>query len=177
MTEHGCDASGFTMTVELSIRGASTSLPPEMPVTITVKETVTPSDTTSPAAAPSQDTQSKKTPIAAVVGGTVGGCTVISVVAFAIFYIRHKRKKKTIPQSHTHRPEPQAPGVTEYYPQGYPPAAFTGQDHRQDHKAWQQQQCTTDQLYGASSNPALQYPGAVHYSAEIDGRARYEAPT
>lgn len=119
MTEHGCAASAFTISVDRTFTDGSSSIsdvPSEAPVSEkTVQVTVTApggasasnsggASVTNPqsqTASPTETTSTvepepkKKTNIGAIVGGVVGGLVVLGALAFGIiFLILRKRKSK-----------------------------------------------------------------------------------
>lgn len=133
MTHHGCAQKGFTSAAMRSPGQIASSIPPEQYRTVTVTDVATPSDTITPLTpvpAPS------KPNLAAIVGGTVGGCTVISLIVFAIFLIRRRRKAAhdSITQPHTTQYHDGKAAVTEHNPQGFPSPTYPI-----DTKTWVQQ--------------------------------------
>ena len=151
MTEFGCAASAFTISVQRTYDGensaAATSSQAVIPIS-TAYVTLTPSTTATSssgssssggsAASQSQSGTSSptvaavsksKTNIGAIVGGVVGGLIVIGAIIFgAIFMILRNRKNKTNQvNTGVAQPPPMgpAPGVQEYKPQ--PPQQFPPQ--------------------------------------------------
>lgn len=151
MTEFGCAASAFTISVQRTYDGensdAATSSQAVIPistayVTLTPSTTATSSgDSSSSGGSAASQSQSgtssptvaavskSKTNIGAIVGGVVGGLVVIGAIIFgAIFMILRNRKNKTN-QVNTGAAQPPAmgpaPGVQEYKPQ--PPQQFPPQ--------------------------------------------------
>ncbi|KAF2116238.1 hypothetical protein BDV96DRAFT_46397 [Lophiotrema nucula] len=123
MTEHGCAASAFTVSVERTFddEGTTSSLASEVQisyVTVTPSAASTTSDASSTAvsgtavsqtAGPTETTTTseppkKKTNVGAIVGGVVGGLVVIGAIAFGIiFLILRKRNRRTHRPSRCHR--------------------------------------------------------------------------
>ncbi|KAH6633604.1 hypothetical protein C7974DRAFT_175190 [Boeremia exigua] len=86
MTQHGCAPSAFTSTAQRTYGPLSSSIPVK---TVTVTASASPV-TTAPSEPPSSP---KKQSLGPIVGGTVGGCTVISLVALAAFIIHRRRRR------------------------------------------------------------------------------------
>ncbi|KAF2733457.1 hypothetical protein EJ04DRAFT_272775 [Polyplosphaeria fusca] len=146
MTEHGCAASAFTISVLRTYSDGDTSfsdIPSEVPVsektvqvTVTAGESSTTTDPTDTAdiqsqtASPTATTTTvetepkKKTNIGAIVGGVVGGLVVLGALAFGIVFLilRKKKDKQNAANANVGAHQPMvgggpAPGVTEYKPQ------------------------------------------------------------
>ncbi|KZM24324.1 hypothetical protein ST47_g4506 [Ascochyta rabiei] len=122
MTQHGCAASGFTSTAQRSYGPSSTSTPSPLVVTVTASAT--------PSASPSADNEPKQS-LGPIIGGTVGGCIIVSLVALAALFI-HRRRRRAANHS---RPPPSRPhhNSPEFHPGGFPAAAW----NEQDFKTWQ----------------------------------------
>ncbi|KAF2003709.1 hypothetical protein P154DRAFT_519929 [Amniculicola lignicola CBS 123094] len=173
MTEHGCAASAFTVTVQrLFTDGASgssvSSLPSDIPVsysyiTVTAPNTPTTAQTsnnaqsaatTATSTSTNNESPSKKTPIGAIVGGVVGGVAVLGAIIGAIvfFLMRNRKEKQIAANAASGVSQPMmggpAPGVTEYKPQG---VGF-GQP------AWQEQKP------GFAPSPNMGQPEMMYYN-------------
>ncbi|KAJ4339406.1 hypothetical protein N0V95_007784 [Ascochyta clinopodiicola] len=124
MTQHGCAASGFTSTAQRSYGALSSSLSSPSPLVVTVTASPTPSTTL--AASDSAPKQS----LGPIIGGTVGGCIILSLVALAAFLI-HRRRCAAAEHSHppSSRPHHSSP---QFHPDGFP-AVWS----EQDVKIWQ----------------------------------------
>lgn len=132
MTQHGCTATGTTLTIPRSY-GASTSVK-----VVTVTET--PSPATTPTASSSPGTGSgaeKKQSLGPIVGGTIGACTIISIVALTAFLIHRRRVKARSSNAPPPPPVSQfSHNTPQFDPRGFP-ANTTGWTE-QDIKTWQQ---------------------------------------
>jgi hypothetical protein len=166
MTHHGCAQKGFTSAAMRSPGQIASSIPPEQYRTVTVTDMSTPSDTVIPLTpVPSP----AKPNLAAIVGGTVGGCTVISLIVLAIFLIRRRRKAahNDIAQPHTTQYHDGTGTVIEYNPQSFPSPTYPI-----DTKTWiQQHSGPVDRV----SDAMPQYPNmaAGQYGiVEVDGAQR-----
>jgi len=163
MTHHGCAQKGFTSTAMRSPGQIASSIPPEQYRTVTVTDVATPSDTITPLT-PMPGTS--KPNLAAIIGGTVGGCTIISLIVLAIFLIRRRRKNapNTIAQPHTTHYHDGNGAATEYNPHGLPSPTYPT-----DTKIWVQQHSgPVDRV----SDAMPQYPNmaAGQYGiVEVDG--------
>jgi hypothetical protein len=171
MTQHGCAKEGFTSTAMRATGQLASSIPPEQYRTATVTVLATPSDTPilTPVSGPS------KPNLGAIIGGTIGGCTIISIFVIAAMLLRRRRK---IALASNVQPPPTRyhdghGNVTEYNPQG-----FTETMYPEDSKKWAQQNV------GPVTRPddaMPQYPGmaARQYGiVEVDGMQKpVEAPT
>ncbi|OCL07128.1 hypothetical protein AOQ84DRAFT_355122 [Glonium stellatum] len=145
MTEFGCAASAFTISVQRTFNGensaAATSSQAVIPIS-TAYVTLAPSSTAASSAGSSSSSsggsiasqsqsgtssptptpaEKSKTNVGAIVGGVVGGLVVIGAIIFgAIFMILRNRKNKTN-QANVGAAQPPpmgpAPGVQEYKPQ------------------------------------------------------------
>jgi hypothetical protein len=171
MTQHGCAPKGFTSTAMRSPGQIASSIAPELYRTATVTVLATPSDspTLTPVSGPS------KPNLGAIIGGTIGACTVISLVVLAIFLLRRRRKAamNSSIQAPTARYHDSNGAVTEYNPHGFGSPSFPD-----DTKTWVQQHAgPVDRV----SDAMPQYPGmaARQYGiVEVDGMQRpVEAPT
>ena len=128
MTQHGCTSSGFTLTVPRSYGPTTTSTPSAVILTVTVSA--------SPASTSGESSEGagaeKKQTLGPIVGGTIGACTIISIVALTAFLIHRRRIK-----AHS---SPTVPPVTQYQhnsPQ-FDPNGFQNGWSEQDIKTWQQ---------------------------------------
>jgi hypothetical protein len=130
MTQHGCTATGFTSTALRSYGATSASV---VVVTSTVYTSAFPISTPTSSSPPADDKGDKKQSLAPIVGGTLGGCIIISLVALTAFLIHRRRtaasKSHPPPVSHFHHNSP------EFNPDGFPTAHGWSQ---QDIKTWQQ---------------------------------------
>jgi hypothetical protein len=75
-----------------------------------------------------------KSGIGPIVGGTIGGCVVLSIVAIVAFFVYRRRKIQR--ESVTQPALTQFAGVTEYNPNGFP-SPYTGDEYV---KSWTQSQ-------------------------------------
>ena len=131
MTQHGCTATGTTMTIPHSY--GLTSSPSVKVITVT--------ETPSPATTPTSTSTSnaggeKKQSLGPIIGGTVGACTIISIVALIAFLV-HRRRQKAKQQPLSQPPVSQFyHNAPEFDPNGFPTA--TGGWTDQDIKNWQQ---------------------------------------
>ncbi|KAH7068644.1 hypothetical protein FB567DRAFT_247386 [Paraphoma chrysanthemicola] len=164
MTQHGCAANAFTASA-LRSWGVQSSVPNEPYRTVTVA--VTPSTSPTPTLTPPQPS-SKKPNLGAIIGGTIGGCTFLTLLGLMLF-ILHRRRNASSTLQHQKPPPAQfhAPlqGVTEFNPHGYP-TATTYQD-----KNWQQ---VTGPVH-RPSDAMPEYPGmgAGRYGVvEVEGIQR-----
>ncbi|CAO2655994.1 Nn.00g047970.m01.CDS01 [Neocucurbitaria sp. VM-36] len=176
MTQHGCAASQFTSTA-LRGWGVSSSSGEEgaaKTVTVTAPPATTPTTSTTPS---SPSSGSKKPPsLGAIIGGTIGGCILLSTIAFAFFLCYRRRTARQFDES---KPKLNGNNSSDY-PHSvteYNPAGFHGRFVESDHKLWQQQQ-----YLGAvhrESNAVPEYPGMSQAGVvEVDGVQRpVEAPT
>ncbi|KAF2830876.1 hypothetical protein CC86DRAFT_343967 [Ophiobolus disseminans] len=165
MTQHGCTNKGFTESA--SRAWGVSSIPKELYRTTTVL--VTPSSSPTPTLTPSTDPA--KPGLGAIIGGTIGGCTVVSIIVLVAFLLHRRRKKardsiKQRPITQFH-PE----GVTEYNPNGFPTPKFSNNDAK-----WEQHQGPVTR----PSDAMPHYPGmgpAQYGIVEVDGLQRpVEAP-
>jgi hypothetical protein len=162
MTQHGCAAQGFTSSAQRSW-GVQTSVAPELYRTATVTIAVTP---TAAATLVQSDGSSAKQPLAAIIGGTIGACTAISLLVLALLIFRRRRRAKrdVAPKAQYHGT------VTAFDPNNMMETS--------DSKMWQQHA-------GPVSRPSdvvPQYPGmgtarygvveveGVQRAVEVDGR-------
>ncbi|KAG9199765.1 hypothetical protein G6514_007990 [Epicoccum nigrum] len=141
MTQHGCTAEGFTSTALRNVGPLTTSV--FVTVTFSPAPSSTPTDlfTTQPTTA-----GSKKTSIGPIVGGTVGGCLILSLVALAAFLIHRRRVKKALPP--TPAPQPPPPpsfshtpfshNSPEFSPVGFASPTSPGGWNENEIKSWQQ---------------------------------------
>ncbi|KAH7396515.1 hypothetical protein DE146DRAFT_40020 [Phaeosphaeria sp. MPI-PUGE-AT-0046c] len=158
LTQHGCAAQGFTSAAQRSYGG--TSVPNVLERTATVTIEVTPSASPRPTAPSAHSTP----PLAAIVGGTVGACTFLSIVLLALIIARRRRRTRNA-TAQGHVPGAQyLPPSSEIYP--YPPVTYT---HSNDAKTWHAGPVTR------ASDAAPEYPhmGAGRYGVvEVDGVQR-----
>ncbi|EAT86209.1 hypothetical protein HBI56_098420 [Parastagonospora nodorum] len=166
MTHHSCAQKGFTSAVMRSPGQIASSIPPEQYRTVTVTDMAAPSDTVIPLAPVPGPA---KPNLAAIIGGTVGGCTVISLIVLTIFLIRRHRKAahNDIAQPHTTQYHDGNGTVIEYNPQSFPSPTYPI-----DTKTWVQQHSgPVDRV----SDAMPQYPNmaAGQYGiVEVDGTQR-----
>ncbi|KAH8725155.1 hypothetical protein GQ44DRAFT_739933 [Phaeosphaeriaceae sp. PMI808] len=175
MTQHGCDSKGFTITVPRSPGLPGSSIPPELfrTVTSTVFTTPPPSSSAIPTALP----KPSKPPIGTIVGATIGGCTFISLIVIAIYFL-HRRRKVTARNSVVQPPPAvfqDANGtVTEYNALGFPTTKFP---ETAETKRWQERYAGP---VHRENNSIPQYPGmapGMNGVVEVDGVQRpVEAP-
>lgn len=157
LTQNGCTSSGFTSTIPRTYGPTST---PVIVITVTASPVNTP--TSSPSST-GNATGEKKQSLGPIVGGTIGGCTILSLVALAAFLI-HRRRLKLKEQHTAAYPAPTSQfqhGTSTFDPIGYT---------EQDIKTWQQT--------GALHRPSLGAQGYVGVS-EVHGDDRaveVEAP-
>jgi hypothetical protein len=163
MTQHGCTAKGFTGTALRSYGPLPTSIPQGSVVTVTVLASPSSSPTLTP------NTDPAKTNLGAIVGGTIGGCSVLSIIAIVAFLLHRRRKN-------AHK-DPIKPPVTQYHapndvdevkfdPSGFPTPVLSAAEAK-----WQQHQGPVTR--GSDAMP--QYPGmgAAQYGiVEVDGESR-----
>ncbi|KAF9700140.1 hypothetical protein EKO04_001216 [Ascochyta lentis] len=135
MTQHGCAATGYTSTAQRSYGASRTPS-----ALVTAPASSLPSSSPSLVAA-TQKNQS----LGPIVGGTVGGCVVLSLVALAAFLIHRRRRRCTTRYPHS---DPQ------FYSTGFPTWSA------QDLKAWQ--------LAGGVRRPDAPYLGV----SEVHGDDR-----
>lgn len=101
MTQNGCTSSGFTSTIPRTYGPTST---PVIVVTVTAPPVNTP--TSSLTSTPTGNGEGhKKQSLGPIVGGTIGGCTIVSLVALAAFFI-HRRRLKLKQQHNAAHPPP-----------------------------------------------------------------------
>jgi len=206
MTEFGCAASAFTISVQRTFDGensaAATSSPVVIPTTTYVPFTPSTTATSSrdsssssgSAASQSQSVTSSptattvsksKTNLGAIVGGVVGGLVVIGAIIFgAIFMILRNRKNKAN-QVNTGAAQPPpmgpAPGVQEYKPQPpqqFPPQQPYGQQPQAAAGFYQPQQSQDVKPgYGMQYKPSQEIGGmAQPYSPPMSPAPQYSAP-
>lgn len=159
MTQHDCAKEKGTATAYSNWGAIPSSTVEEVRQTVTATVIVT---TPTPSSSPlSQKTSSPN--LGAIVGGTIGGCLVLSGVAFAIFLVYRKRQAivHTLPM-----PYPE----TSYNPYPVPTTTYVACEQ----KVWQQAG-----VHGPMDG-TVGWDGGVGRGevavAEIDGRARVEAP-
>ncbi|KAJ4334535.1 hypothetical protein N0V87_006767 [Didymella glomerata] len=168
MTQNGCTSSGFTSTIPRTYGPTSTSV---FVITQTVIQSVSASHDAATTGTSSADNGQgeKKQSLGPIVGGTIGGCTVISLVALTAFFI-HRRRLKLKRQHNTAHPPPTSqyhhPNSPEFDPSGF---QITSGWTEQDIKTWQQ----TGGVHRASA------PGQYVGVSEVHGEDRaveVEAP-
>jgi hypothetical protein len=167
MTQHGCATKGFTSTAMRSWGMLVSSVVPELYRTVTVVESAPSTPTPTPTLTPSS--MSSKPNLGVIVGGTVGGCTVISLVVFACFLV-HRRRKNARESAPVTRYHDGNGTVTEYNPHGFSTEVYA----ENEQKTWGHGPVTR------VSDAMPQYPGmgAGRYGVvEVDGIQRpVEAP-
>jgi hypothetical protein len=160
MTQHGCAAAPFTSTAQRSWGVQQSSVSQETVSTATVTVAASTSDTPTPLPGPSPQNQN----LGAIIGGTIGGCTAITLIILAFVVLRRRRKNAKIdqaPQAQYHGP------VTQFDPKS-PSSHATDRDD----KMWP--------LHAAgpvvrASDAVPQYPGmgtARYGVVEVDGVQR-----
>ncbi|KAF1845509.1 uncharacterized protein K460DRAFT_355323 [Cucurbitaria berberidis CBS 394.84] len=164
MTQHGCASSQFTITAQRSWGPSiSSSIEGRRTVTVTASAVTTPTSTLASSASSKQN-------IGTIVGGTIGGCVFLSIMALAVFVWYRRRKAQ---QESTLQPKTQYHShvMAEHNPLG-----FHTNYVENDHKLWQQQHLGA---VHRSSNAVPQYPGMNQCGVvEADGVQRpVEAPT
>ena len=155
MTHNGCTSKGFTSTIPHSYGPTFT------PSTIIVTETVTKSMFSASTLTSPNSSGEKRQSLGPIVGGTVGGCTILSIVALTAFLVHRRRVKAKSSQppstSEYHRNSP------EFDPNGFPTTGWS----EQDIKNWQQ-------------SGGVHRPGVLHMGvSEVHGEDRaveVEAP-
>lgn len=148
MTQRGCTASGFISTAQHSYGPSTTSLPSVIVVTVTALE--------SPATTPTEgrhDTSEKKQSLGPIVGGTVGGCTIVSLVALAAFLVHRRRTKQKLSPS-------LPPSQYQHNSPSFDPAGIQ--------TCWNEQDVKTLQQSGGMYGPGVPYIGI----SEILGEGR-----
>jgi hypothetical protein len=162
MTQHGCATKGFTSSAVRSWGLLTSSVVREPVVSVTAATSAT--DTSTPTLAPAP--ASSKLDLGVIVGGTIGGCTVLSLVVLAMFLVHRRRKTATqiapVTQYHS--------AVTENSPHGFPVEVDAGDEQ----KAWGRGEVSR------AGEEAPRYPGmgsAKYGVVEVDGVQRpVEAP-
>jgi hypothetical protein len=158
MTQHGCAASAFTSSAQRSW-GTQTSIPPELYRTATVTVAVTTTDTPTLIHVPPP----KKQNLGAIIGGTIGGCTLISLLIFFAILLHRRRKARNFEQA----PQAQYHGPIMTFDPMSPSYATNGDD-----KMWQQRNAGP---VTRESDAMPQYPGmgtARYGVMEVDGVQR-----
>jgi hypothetical protein len=159
MTQHGCAAAPFTSTAQRSWGVQQTSVSQEAVSTASATVDASTSDTPTALPAPGPGNQN----LGAIIGGTIGGCTVITLLILAFVIFRRRRKSAKIeqaPQAQYHGP------VMQFDPMS--PEHVAGKDD----KMWP--------LHSAgpvsrASDTVPQYPGmgtARYGVVEVDGVQR-----
>lgn len=167
MTQNGCTSSGFTSTIPRTYGPTSTSV---FIVTQTVIQSVSAShDAATTDTSSAGSAGEKKQSLGPIVGGTIGGCTIISLVALTAFLI-HRRRLKLKEEHNAAHPPP----VSQYHHHNSPefdPNGFqtTNGWTEQDIKTWQQ----TGGVH--RSNAPGQYVGVSEVHGE-DRAVEVEAP-
>lgn len=164
MTQHGCAAKGFTSTAlrDYGAMESSSTQAAESPMlSPTTSSSFSGATGTSTAAKPQ-----KKQSLAPIIGGTIGGCTILSLVALSAFLIH--RRRRAARSLHPHPPASSPHNAPEFHPNGFPTSAWAAQ---QDSKTWQT---------GAGGNNPLTSAGQPYLGiAEVHGHDRaveVEAP-
>ena len=158
MTQHGCTSSGFTSTAQRTY-GAT-------PSAVVVTVTATPSPATTPTSTSTSSAggeAGKKQSFGPIIGGTVGGCIIISLVALTAFLIHRRRQKKKT----TTQPPPTSQFHHHHNSPEFSPAGF--------HTGWSEQDIKTWQQSGGVHRPGGLYTGV----SEVHGQDRaveVEAP-
>jgi hypothetical protein len=169
MSQQGCTASGFTMTVPRSYGPTSTHIET---VTVTASQEAINSPTAgsnSTASGSAAAAGEKKQSLGPIVGGTIGGCTIISLVALTAFLI-HRRRLKLKEQHNAAHPPP----TSQYHHHNSPefdPSGF------QTTSGWTEQDIKTWQQTGGVYQPSA--PGQYVGVSEVHGEDRaveVEAP-
>ncbi|KAH7135921.1 hypothetical protein B0J11DRAFT_174598 [Dendryphion nanum] len=132
MTEHGCGASAFTLSVQRSLTASDITYS-DLPSSITIDtnpfpatSTKTASTSTShptPTLLPAHPSEKSKPPIGAIIGGSVGGFAVLSALLFGLLflYLRSKKEKRRYAAAARNSASTQpfmgpTSGLTEYKP-------------------------------------------------------------
>lgn len=86
MTQHGCASAAFIST---ALRSYAVADVKELTTTVAVTVQVTPTPSSTPTFLPQPG--ASKPNLAAIVGGTIGGCTAISILILALLIYRRRR--------------------------------------------------------------------------------------
>ncbi|KAF2628818.1 hypothetical protein BU25DRAFT_409845 [Macroventuria anomochaeta] len=161
MTQNGCAARGFTSTAPYSYGLTSTP----SPIIVTVTASASPASTPTSTLNEGEGGEKKQT-LGPIVGGTIGGCTILSLVALTAFLIHRRRVNARQEHAQTHPPL-----TSQYYhnspefdPNGFP---TTNGWSEQDIKNWQQQ--------GGVHRPGVPYFGVSEVHG-YDRAVEVEAP-
>lgn len=168
MSQQGCTASAFTITVPRSFGPTTTRVITE---TVTASHDATNTPTSSSNSNPSGSAGAageKKQSLGPIVGGTIGGCTIISLVALTAFFIHRRRLKLREAHNMVHPPPTSQyhHNSPEFDPNGF---RTTSGWTEQGIKTWQQ----TDGVHSPST------PGQYVGVSEVHGEDRaveVEAP-
>lgn len=166
MTQNGCTSSGFTSTIPRTYGPTST---PIIVVTQTVYTGTPQSATTLTSMSSGSGAGGKPQSLGPIVGGTIGGCTIISLVALAAFLIHHRRLKLKEQHNAAHPPP-----TSQYHHHSSPefdPNGF------QTASGWTEQDIKTWQQTGGVHRPSA--PGQYVGVSEVHGEDRaveVEAP-
>ncbi|KAL5118548.1 hypothetical protein ACEQ8H_003563 [Pleosporales sp. CAS-2024a] len=122
MTQHGCAATGFRSTAMHTAGALASSIAPELLRTVTVTEVpwTASTPTLGPVSSPS------KPNLGAVIGGTIGGCTIISLIVVAVLVARRhgNAAQSSVGEVHVARYHGGGASVTEYNAHGFTSAAY-----------------------------------------------------
>jgi hypothetical protein len=165
MSQQGCTSSGFTMTVPRTFGPTTTAS------RIVVTETVTASQdaiNTPTSSSSESGGREKKQSLGPIVGDTIGGCTILSLVALTAFLI-HRRRQKLKQQYNAANPPP-----TSQFSHSNPEFNSNG---FQTTNGWTEQDIKTWQQAGGAYRPVA--PGQYVGVSEVHGEDRaveVEAP-
>ncbi|KAH6881515.1 hypothetical protein BKA58DRAFT_3781 [Alternaria rosae] len=126
-TQHGCAASAFTGTAYHSLDMSLSSNTPEKE---TVYATVTKEPVSTPTSAPPpSSSNTSKSSLGAIVGGTIGACLFLSFFGFVIFLTWRRRRAQARNTAHStgsfHQRDSR--GMVEYNAMGFPSPGFMSQ--------------------------------------------------
>lgn len=166
MKQYGCASEAFTSTAmrEFGVPAPSSSAGDKETVTVTAPLIATPTKSM-------DEPSGKSTPIGAVVGGTIGGCVVLSIFALAIFLAYRRRKARRdadiaaasntrpITHYHSHSMTEYKPGEGPYSPAGVGVGAYVENDHKvHGWRAHQSGECRPGAVHRMSDAVPV-YPG------------------
>ncbi|KAF1929911.1 uncharacterized protein M421DRAFT_3689 [Didymella exigua CBS 183.55] len=163
MTQHGCTYSGFTSTIPHTYGLTST---PFIIITVTAPPVST-STSIRTSSSTGNSGGEKKHSLGPIVGGTIGGCTILSLVALAAFVIHRRRSKLKTAHRAAHPPP-----ISQYQHDGptFDPHGF------QTTNGWTEQDIKTWQHTAGVDRPATgQYVGVSEVHGE-DRAVEVEAP-
>ncbi|KAF3051728.1 hypothetical protein E8E11_006337 [Didymella keratinophila] len=167
MTQNGCTSSGFTSTIPRTYGPTSTSV---LVVTQTVYTSASHESAVSPTGSASDGGGEKKQSLGPIVGGTIGSCTIISLVALTAFLI-HRRRLKLKEQHNAAHPPPTSQYHHHHDSPEFDPSGF------QTTSGWTEQDIKTWQQTGGVHRPSA--PGQYVGVSEVHGEDRaveVEAP-